>query len=149
MRDNHAIELGYPSPPRMHWAVVLILSIVTLGVFGYIWALIVASWLKRVRSASSALSLFAISALFALAVLASRLLASLHYQSGWLALCAAAVWIIASFTMREDLLIHYNGDEPIGLSLGMWATFFFSICYLQYHLNQIARLKQNQAHGHD
>jgi hypothetical protein len=143
MSDDHAIELGYPSPPRLHWAVVLVLSIVTIGVFGYIWALVLSFWLKRVRASSSAQSLFSISALLAVGELASRLLPRLHSQSGWLALSAAIVWVIAAFTMREDLLIHYNGDEPIGLSLGVWATLFFSICYFQFHLSEIARLQRS------
>ena len=55
--------------------------------------------------------------------------------------------MIAAFVMRRDLLKHYNEDEPIELSLGIWMTLFFSIYYFQYHLREIALFKREQAIG--
>jgi hypothetical protein len=67
--------------------------------------------------------------------------------SEWFGLFGVIVWIIAAFSMRRDLLKQYNEDEPIGLSLGIWMTLFFSIYYFQYHLREIALFKREQAIG--
>lgn len=36
---------------------------------------------------------------------------------------------------------HYNGPEPIGLSLSGVMTFFLGGIYFQYHVNDIVRRK--------
>jgi hypothetical protein len=44
--------------------------------------------------------------------------------------------------MRKYLLQHFNSTEPINLQMGGAATFFGSICYLQYHFDRIAALQR-------
>lgn len=126
----------------MHWLLALILSIATAGVFAGLWALVIGAWLKRVRPQSSALALYLIFDVLGAALLVSILLPQRVHLVAWLPVFAVVVWIIASFVMRDDLMIHFNGDEPVGLSLGIWATLFGSIYYFQSHLSAIARLKR-------
>ena len=147
MSDLHAIDAAYPPPPRMHWVVLLVLSIVTVGVFGSLWAVFVSYWLQKMSSKSMTLMLFGIAALLTIGQLVFQYLVPLQNLSEWLGLFGVIVWIIAAFSMRRDLLKYYNEDEPIGLSLGVWMTLFFSIYYFQYHLREIALFKQEQALG--
>ena len=131
----------------MHWAVLLVLSIVTVGVFASLWAVFVAYWLQKVRRKSVTLVLFGIAALLAVGQLVFQYLVPRQNLSEWFGLFGVIVWIIAAFSMRRDLLKQYNEDEPIGLSLGIWMTLFFSIYYFQYHLREIALFKREQAIG--
>ncbi len=147
MSDLHANNAATPPPPKMHWAVLLILSIVTVGVFASLWAVFVSYWLQKVSSKCMTLVLFGIAALLAIVQLVFQYLVPLQNLSEWSGLSGVIVWIIAAFSMRRDLLKHYNEDEPIGLSLGVWMTLFFSIYYFQYHLREIALFKQEQALG--
>src|SRR5580698_977623 len=43
---------SFPAPPRLHWGIVLALSIVTLGFFGMIWMPVQAHWVKKVTGNS-------------------------------------------------------------------------------------------------
>ena len=142
MGDHDSTKLGYPSPPGLSWQVVLFLSIVTLGIFAGIWALVIGIWLKRVRPQSSARSLYLVFGMLGTAVYVSVLIPSLRAQAVWLLLFAVAEWVVATFVLREDLLVHYNGDEPIGLSIGVGGTLFGSIFYIQRYLSEIARIKR-------
>lgn len=38
---------AFPAPPRMHWVWVLVLSIVTVGIFWPIWLVVQARWVKK------------------------------------------------------------------------------------------------------
>jgi|SRR5215469_9170713 len=38
---------AFPPPPRLHWAWVLVLSIVTFGIFWAVWLVIQARWVKK------------------------------------------------------------------------------------------------------
>src|SRR5262252_7060381 len=39
----------YPTPPNLHWAVVLLLSFITCGIFTKVWLVVEALWLKKVK----------------------------------------------------------------------------------------------------
>jgi hypothetical protein len=44
--------------------------------------------------------------------------------------------------MRRSMEEHYNGPEPIGLSLSGVMTFFFGVYYFQYHFTRINEMKR-------
>ena len=56
------------------------------------------------------------------------------------------VWLglyIASRTViRQDLLRHFNGPEPIGLRLNSFFIYLFGGLYIQYHFNRINEVKR-------
>jgi hypothetical protein len=110
-----------PAPPSLHWGILLALSVATAGIFGWIWAIVLATWVKRLTGTVKPLiwCSFSILPLFP---------------------------IFGRFSLRKYVLIHYNTVEPINLKLGGWKTFFGSIYYLQHHFTRIARLKQEQPH---
>jgi hypothetical protein len=129
---------AYPSPPRVHWAVLLlaVLSAAALvlwlvpqpnrdfaiNVVAAAWPIYLCLWVRKIDQRSSSLY-------WAIASLVTGFLFS------WL------LWIVVIFELREELLEHYNRREPIGLRLNWLLTALFSFFYIQYELNKISREK--------
>jgi hypothetical protein len=134
----------YPSPPGLHWVVVLLLGICTCGLFGWVWALVEAAWVRQIQPKSKALFLY----LAAVGVLIIATVFRVQREvtiAPFLQIAGAIIWLFASFNMRNTLEEHYNTEEPIGLSLSGVMTFFFNIYYFQYHFNEIKRAKEQLA----
>jgi hypothetical protein len=136
-------------PPRFHWGWVLLLSIVTLGLFYIVWAFVQAAWVRRLDPSSNALKLLAI---YLVLTLVGEWLADTAPQESaqvlagaLLSLAGAIVSIFAFFSMRRSLLARYGdgGPEPIGLKLGRAMTFIFNVLYFQHHLTRIAKWKED------
>jgi uncharacterized membrane protein len=138
----------------MHWAVVLILAMIT-GIFGLIWFFIQAGYVKKIDPASRArtflifglLTMLAqIVATFAIAGAAAMGSTTGAAAGGFLAFVLAIVGMVlmlsAVFGMRRSLIDYFNTVEPIGLRLSGVMTFFFNILYFQYHLSRIAEWKR-------
>ena len=49
-----------PLPPKLHWALVLLFSVLTFGIFFVVWMFIQVSWIRRIDSKSNATMLFVI-----------------------------------------------------------------------------------------
>src|SRR6266478_6955473 len=56
----------YPAPPSLHWAIVLLLTIVTCGLFLWIWALVEAYWVRKVQPESKGMILWAFAVVLSL-----------------------------------------------------------------------------------
>ena len=134
---TQAGAIALPAPPSLHWAIVLILTIATAGIFAWIWAFVQAIWVKRLIGTWK--PLLWLSVPLALVVVASirNPDASVPASLGWL-------FVLGVFSVRRHITRHYNSIEPINLKIGFWQTFFGSIFYLQHHFRQIARLKREQ-----
>lgn len=132
-----------PMPPSMHWALVLVLSLVTCGIFGIAWMFIQAGFVKKIDPQSKAMQMF-------LAYIAIALLAGVFLRGSLAALtflplihlAAMVIFWIGAFGMRKSLVTYYNSVENCGLQLGPIMTFFFSVLYFQYHLARIANWKR-------
>lgn len=136
-------------PPRFHWGWVLLLSILTLGLFYVAWAFVQAAWVRRIDPSSKALTLLAV---YLVLTLAGEWMADTAPKESpqvlagaLLSLAGAIVSVVAFFSMRKSLLVHYNAVEPVGLKLGLIMTFFFNVLYFQHHLTRIARRKEGGA----
>jgi uncharacterized protein DUF4339 len=130
-------------PPNLHWGVVLLLTIVTCGIFGIIWLFVEAAWVKKVRPSSRAI--FYLIGYVVLAFIAGFINAERgdgNPGAALMQLGAIVLYICAVFSMRGDIEDYYNNEEKIGLSLNGILTFFFNIFYFQYHFNRINRWKQ-------
>lgn len=146
-----APAIPYPDPPNMHWALLLVLTICTCGLFGMIWDLVQLLWLRRVQPQTKALGYFigyialsfiggAVSAGVSAAIIHG---ARTHGSpaSSLLSLAALVFIILYRFAMKNSLELHFNTAEPIGLRLGPIMTFFFGGLYFQYHFNRINEIK--------
>src|SRR5438105_15138045 len=45
----------YPPPSALHWGILVLLGVLTCGLFGWVWAFIEAAWVKKIDPASKAL----------------------------------------------------------------------------------------------
>jgi len=148
----------YPDAPNLSWGLVLLFSFFTCTLFMWVWNLVVAAWLKRVQPNSTAIIYYvAAVVLFFVQIVVGTHTRVQSFQPGihwWVTYYAAhplrnaislIIWIVrlvARFTMRANLEEHFNGPEPVGLSLSGVMTFFFGGIYFQYHLNRINEMKR-------
>jgi hypothetical protein len=131
-----------PSPPRLHWGLVLVLSFCTLGIFGQAWMIVQCVWVRKVYGKSKALpwaiayaailpALFVL--VFAVAFLGTMMHANVQELSAIVLLVARVLlivlWITAVFILRGELT-----DYPLDIPLSGIMTFFFGPIYFQYHL---------------
>ena len=156
---------AYPDPPNLHWALLLLIDILTCSFFQMVWNIILASWFRRVAPGSKALLLYIASAILIVVQFSMGQILGLtmgrhglahgygysyHYGAhpgtygiyGLVALVCWVVRLIARFTFRSELEQHYNTVEPIGLRINPVLTFFFGGLYLQSQMNRINDMKQ-------
>ena len=142
----------YPDPPDFPWWVALLLGLITGGLFFVVWDIVQASWLRRVQPASNALAIYiAIAVLFLLRLPASWDTINYNLFGGppvgphhgfILFLVWLGLYIASRHVIRQELLAHFNGPEPIGLHLSSFLVYLFGGLYIQYHFNRINELKR-------
>ena len=142
---------AYPMPPNMHWALVLLLSICTCGIFSIVWLFIEANFVKKLDPRSKGATMFALYlGLYFVGIITGvvgafagdelKVVGSL--VSAFAYIGALVCILIGVFDMRKSLETHYNSVEPMGLKLNGVMTFFFHFLYFQYHFSRIAAYKQ-------
>jgi len=147
-----APAVEYPDPPNLHWGLVLLFSVVTLGMFSAAWGIVLSVWLRKVAPTRNTLYYYSAYAVCLTGIyLVSMVQASTHTDQSlpiaMLRVGSFAFSLVARYSMRDGLEDHYNNVEPMGLSLSGIMTFFFATIYFQYHLNDIVRRKrQDQAY---
>jgi hypothetical protein len=139
----------YPPPPSLHWGVVLLLAIVTCGIFAWVWVFVQATWMKKVAPTSKALLYYGIAV--GLILLATGVniyqasqgisrtgIAALLNLAGWV------MWLVASFNMKSSIEEHFSTADPMpnAMSLSGVMTFFFNVYYFQYHFTTITEEKK-------
>jgi hypothetical protein len=144
---------GAPVPADFHWALVLLIGLVSCGIFTYVWLFVEAAFVRKIAPQSKGLMLMVATVvgiyggqflnIFASAFRGSDtpnplfpLLALLFFLGGFVC------YIAAVFSMRTDLENYYNSTENIGLHLSGVMTFFFAVYYFQYHFSRIAKWKK-------
>lgn len=142
-RHDPAAEYAFPAPPKLHWALVLLFTVLTLGIFIIVWMFIQSSWAKKIDPTSNATTQFVA---YLVLFVASQILgesASDGLQSLGVLLMIGSyiVFYFGAYSIRTSMLEHYNKVEPVQLKLSAAMTFFFSTFYLQYHMTRIARWK--------
>lgn len=134
-----------PLPPNWHWAVVLVLGVVTRQLFNLLWALIQANWARKLSGENKPMVLVAmypagmVAGIMMMVLFRGQAFAGL---GGLFILGGAIVYIVGVFSIRNAMEDYYNSTENIGLTLSGVMTFFFSTVYIQYHINRIARWKK-------
>jgi len=135
----------YPSPPNLHWGLVLLFTAVSCGVFNIVWDLVQAAWMKKIEPASQSLYFYIGAAVLLFCFYSTSFIAGMTRSSnpitGLLELAYIILLLIGRFKLKNSLEQHYNTAEPMGLALSGVMTFFFGCIYFQYHLNDIVRRK--------
>ena len=136
---NHGSD--FPSPPRVHWA-RLLLALISAEALAFwlvpdtyrdfavyavavAWPTYLCIWVRKIDPRSSSLY-WAIASL----------VTGYGFLFSWL------LWIVVIYELREELLEHYNRREPINLRLNWFLTLLFSFVYFQFALNKISKLKE-------
>ena len=143
-----------PLPPNLHWAVLLVIMVVgqflglLLVLFVWVWSLIMANWARRLINKNTAMVLVAMyPAGFVAGILTIGFATASHNEGltvvGFALVIAGVIsYIVGIFKIREAMEDYYNSKENIALTLSGVMTFFFSLIYLQYHVNKIASWKK-------
>jgi len=140
-----------PDPPSLHWAVVLIVTIFTLGIFSLVWPFIQATWVRQIDNRSKANWLLALAfmalipgqMLFFTAMRSTGAAAENHVPGEIGMLLLLAYWVlylVAYFSMASSVrrkLAAYG----LPVKIGGITLFFFSMYCLQCQLRWIARWK--------
>ncbi|QOF81584.1 DUF4339 domain-containing protein [Variovorax sp. 38R] len=132
-------------PPKLHWALVLLFTVLSFGIFGVVWLFIQSSWIRTIDSRSNAtMYLIGYVVLASIGAIVDASSESSDTQSlGWLLQIPSYVLFYCGYySMRRSMLDHYNSVEPIRLNLSGAMTFFFSMLYLQHHMTRIAKWKE-------
>ena len=141
-----------PVPPNLHWALVLIISMFTFGLFGIVWIFVESSFVKKIDPRNISRALFIVAFLLDFAYVGIMLFAAaagggndvqvIAAMGSLIVLLVVVCALVAIFKMRSSLVQYYNTVEPIGLKLSGVMTFFFGILYFQYHFTRIAEWKR-------
>lgn len=125
-----------PVPPDFHWALVLLIALLTCGIFVSVWIIVEAAWIRKIKPQSKGLLLVVLGTASVCGFqLAPYVIPGLSHSEpnpvlGLLVLAGAIVLLVGTFVMRSDLEDYYNAVEPINLQLSGVMTFFFSVYYL-------------------
>jgi hypothetical protein len=140
---SDAVKNGrvFPSPPRVHWAVLLLLIASAEALVCYLfpapyrnfavyavaaaWPTYLCIWIRRLNPRASSLY-WAIASI----------VTGYGFLFSWL------LGVVVIFELREELLEHYNRREPMDLDLNWLLTILGSVIYFQFALNKIARQKE-------
>ena len=149
----------YQDAPNLHWALVMLFTILTCGMFIVIWNLVISAWLRRVQPNANAFYLYVVHAVLLLLVFITpgssmhhALTPGVHFAhsgffGGSLIFLTWLSKLIARFSEQNSLEEHFNGPEPIGLVLNPAMTFFFGGLYFQAQLTRINAMKQAARYG--
>ena len=145
-----------PLPPNLPWVVLLLLFIVGqfpilnlfLSLFIFVWSFIIANWARKLINSNRPLVLVAmypaglIAGILTMGVAGATHNTGLMGLGGLFILAGLLIYIFGIFKIRDAMEEYYNSRENIALTMSGVMTFFFSLIYIQYHINRIARWKK-------
>jgi len=136
-----------PTPPSLHWAVVLVLDLLTLGLFGYFWMFRQAQFARKIDPSNRAVFQVLVSVMlflfsFLMAVIVGWTVArggqstDLSGVMNIMRLFQILMVITAYTQIRKSLNMRY------GLQLNPILAVIFNVFYVQYHLSKLAKDQQ-------
>lgn len=144
-----AVPSPYPDPPNLHWGLVLLFGVITCGLFILAWDIVQAVWMRRVNPRSKALFFYiagdALNLFGSMVRFRSMLAGGIQYGIAFglpFGLITLLLLLLGRFDMKRSLEEHYNGPEPIGLSLSAVMSLLFGSLYFQYHMSRINEQKR-------
>jgi hypothetical protein len=151
----------YPPPPRVHWAVILIVQILVMiaavgaapkaywaliaSLISNVWIIYLCVWIRRLNPAFMSLfwciAFVALELTFTVPGAPLTVTKDITILASGLGMLDLLLWIVTIYVLRAELHFQYNEREPVGLYLSGAMTLFFSYFYFQYHLRKIAQVK--------
>jgi len=139
--SNTLSRRDLPTPPSLHWGLVFLFSILTLGIFTIVWPFIQANWVRKIDSDSKATPMLAGSLI---CLIASEIVSVGNRGSALgmvLWLVYLALWLVAYFAMADSIK-RKLAEYALPVEIGGITLFFFNTFYLQGQLSWIARWKE-------
>ena len=133
-----------PNPPSLHWAIVLVLDVLTLGLFGFFWMFRQAQFARKIDPSNRAVFQILLSGVLFLFSLLLTGVVTLTVARGGQSTDLSTVMtmlrffqilmiITAYMQIRKSLTMRY------GIQLNSLLTVILNVFYIQYHLSQIAK----------
>ncbi len=161
------IPPSVPKIPAVDWWLVLLLSLVTCGLFGYVWTIVQAIWVRKINPGSRALLYLIILSIgfpvFGFVIFRSSLFLGLGDTDAWSLAYFAAVMIlglgfsffaIATFLSLNTSLREATatwgaaridlGAPFLAVVIGGWLTnviFLAAPAWLQYRLDEVRKMR--------
>ena len=134
-----------PVPPDFHWALVLLIGVLTCGFFVSAWLIVEAAWIKKIKPRNNALFfiIFAICGVYIGTIIVGPYRLDPNPLGLVFLLAGVFLYYLGVFRMHSDLEDYYNSTEPVHLQLSGVMTFFFAVCYFQHHFSRIAQWKKS------
>ena len=143
-------ESPSPMPPELHWGIVLVLGVLSRGLFISIWVLVQFNWIRKLDKDPTAFIILIIT----LAIQWGSLLlsfASLKEEAvillNALIIITLPIQFYAAWRGRATMLKHFNNVEHYRLELSPIWSLIFTAPYLQYHMSRIAEWKRTGQKG--
>jgi hypothetical protein len=128
--------------PNLPWWVLLLLSVVTCGIFTCVWMIVQAIAVQRLDPKSKAVIYYgaAIGLFFINGFLDAQ--PAIRTINALIRLAGIVIIVAGHFSIKGSLEEYFNRTEPIRLQLSGVMTFFFNTFYFQYHFNRIQRWRE-------
>lgn len=139
-RHSQSAGDAFPTPPKLHWSLLLLLTVISFGVFQFVWMFVQSTWARKVDPESKATAFFAGDVflfLLSLVFAASSDSGLQRFELPFL-LGSCIVFYAGVYSIRRTMLDHYNKVEATPLEMSGAMTFFFTLLHLQYHMTRIA-----------
>jgi hypothetical protein len=151
--ESQQADMGralFPRPPSLHWALVFLFTLLTFGIFGWVWYFVQSSWVKKIDKRSNATVYFIcalVSWLLLVPVVVFSTLANNGQESLGMSVAvlllevAAAVFMYCGFFSMAGSLRDEMPKRGVRMSIGGITLFFFTVLYTQGQLSWLAHWK--------
>jgi hypothetical protein len=139
-----------PRPPSLHWAIVLLFTLLSCGIFGWVWYFIQASWVKKIDRGSNA-TVYLVCALVGMLLIVPLGIVNAVANNGQPRLgtsiavllleLAMVVFLYSAFFSMAASLRDKMPKHGVRMHIGGITLFFFTALYLQGQLSWLAHWK--------
>jgi len=131
-------RIAAPIPRTLHWAGLLLLNILTVGIFANIWCFVQANFARKIDEGSRAMLWYALSIG---AELCSLVVATVGGTktglTAYLAGGAVILYAVGTWSIKQSIDQYYQNTMRIPSRLSGMMTIVLSQIYLQYHFSRI------------
>ena len=151
--DSIAKRTALPRPPSLHWSLLLLFTLLSLGIFGFVWVFIQAGWVRKIDKHSNAAWLLAgwvvctiLAVILAwVPMLRGEPSIGMSSLSLLLNLAGVVLLVVAYFSMANSV----RREVPkygARVAIGGLTLFFFTYLYFQGQLRWLYRWRSGDKH---